>query len=189
MTTDAKTGLTFSDTLAGYITYYTPTDRRFGLRTADGRLHKVEIAQNAVSRIVRNLGDSYRDATDATFDMLAEGRYVFVYAIFYEWRDGHRIEAMELTFPEEQRGTYVFERPEWWAVQARQIADFYLRGQFPDGKYDWRDFRTKLTLSGAHLPEFLGQDVRQETDTISRLVYGLATAYLLTGEERFLDAA
>ena len=30
---------------------------------------------------------------------------------------------------------------------------------------------------------------RQETDTISRLVYGFATAYLLTGEDRFLEAA
>ena len=30
---------------------------------------------------------------------------------------------------------------------------------------------------------------RQETDTISRLVYGFASAYLLTGEDRFLEAA
>ena len=30
---------------------------------------------------------------------------------------------------------------------------------------------------------------RQETDTVSRLVYGFATAYLLTGEDKFLEAA
>ena len=32
-------------------------------------------------------------------------------------------------------------------------------------------------------------DYLQETDTISRLVYGFATTYLLTGEDRFLDGA
>ncbi len=33
------------------------------------------------------------------------------------------------------------------------------------------------------------QSTRQETDTISRLVYGLATAYLLSGKQSYLDAA
>ena len=42
-----------------------------------------------------------------------------------------------------------------------------------------RAYRTVLNLSGAKKG-----DVRQETDTISRLVYGFATAYLLTGEDR-----
>jgi mannose/cellobiose epimerase-like protein (N-acyl-D-glucosamine 2-epimerase family) len=32
-------------------------------------------------------------------------------------------------------------------------------------------------------------DFRQETDTISRLVYGFASAYLLSGDERYLEAA
>src|SRR5205823_11035050 len=32
-------------------------------------------------------------------------------------------------------------------------------------------------------------DFRQETDTISRLVYGFASAFLMTGEDKYLDAA
>ncbi|MBM9507457.1 AGE family epimerase/isomerase [Actinacidiphila acididurans] len=181
--------LTFSDTLAGYITSSDPARRRFELRTADGRRHTVEIAENAAARIVRNLGEDYRDCSHRLIDMLAEGRFVYVYAIFYEDPSGVVIEGKELTFPEEDRGVYVFEDPDWWLRQVTEVADFYLRGHFPDGKYDWRKFRTKLTLAGTHLPEFGGQDVRQETDTISRLVYGLATAYLMTGKERFLEAA
>lgn len=178
-----------SDTLAGYVTYYSPTRRRFGLRTSDDREFTVHLPPGAVSRIVRNLGDPYRDTTSDTVDMLAEGRYLFAYGIFYEWENGSRFEAKEITFPEESRGHYVFEHPDWWVRQAAAVADFYLRGHFPDGVYDWRNFRTHLTLSGTHLPDFDGADVRQETDTISRLVYGLATAYLLTGEDRFLEAA
>ncbi|MFJ5303354.1 AGE family epimerase/isomerase [Streptomyces sp. NPDC088350] len=178
-----------SDTLAGYVTYYSPTLRRFGLRTSDDREFTVHLTHNTVSRMVRNLGDAYRDTTPHTVDMLAEGRHVLAYGILYEWEDGSRFDAKEITFPEETRGQYVFEHPNWWVRQAAAIADFYLRGHFPDGKYDWRCFRTRLTLSGTHLPDFDGEDVRQETDTISRLVYGLSTAYLLTGEDRFLEAA
>ncbi|MFD7342234.1 AGE family epimerase/isomerase [Streptomyces violascens] len=180
---------TFSDTLAGYVTYYSPTQHRFGLRTSDDREFTVHLPRNVSSRIVRNLGDDYRDTTASTQDMLAEGRYLFAYGITYQWEGGERFEAKEITFPEESRGSYVFEHPAWWVQQAAAVADFYLRGHFPDGTYDWRNFRTHLTLSGTHLPDFDGADVRQETDTISRLVYGLSTAYLLTGEDRFLQAA
>ncbi|MGW2858608.1 AGE family epimerase/isomerase [Streptomyces sp. NPDC001205] len=180
---------TFSDTLAGYVTYYSPTQHRFGLRTSDDREFTVHLPRNVSSRIVRNLGDDYRDTTACTQDMLAEGRYLFAYGITYQWKGGERFEAKEITFPEESRGSYVFEHPAWWVQQAAAVADFYLRGHFPDGTYDWRNFRTNLTLSGTHLPDFDGADVRQETDTISRLVYGLSTAYLLTGEDRFLEAA
>ncbi|MCX3058689.1 AGE family epimerase/isomerase [Streptomyces beihaiensis] len=180
---------TFSDTLAGYVTHFSPGLRRFGLRTSDDREFTVHLPPNVTSRIVRNLGDPYRDTTGATLDMLAEGRYLFAYGICYTWEGGERFEAKEITFPEEHRGSYVFEHPAWWVQQAAAVADFYLRGHFPDGKYDWQVFRTQLTLHGTHLPDFDGADVRQETDTISRLVFGLSSAYLLTGEDRFLEAA
>ncbi|MFC1401780.1 MULTISPECIES: AGE family epimerase/isomerase [Streptacidiphilus] len=179
---------TFSDSIAGYVTTYEPTLDRFGLRTSNGRTVTINLDENVNSQIVRNLGEPYQDTTAATRDMLAEGRFVFVYGLFYQWEGGERIEARMITFPERARGAYVFEHPDWWVHQACQIADFYLRGHFPDGVYDWRNFRTKLTLHGTHVPDN-GQDIRQETDTISRLVYGLATAFMLTGEERFLEAA
>ncbi len=79
---------------------------------------------------------------------------------------------------------FVFERPNWWIHQVKEVADFYLRAQWPDGDIDYREYRTRLTLEGDKLP-----GTRQETDTISRLVYGMATAYMLTGEDRFLEAA
>ncbi|MEY9966940.1 mannose/cellobiose epimerase-like protein (N-acyl-D-glucosamine 2-epimerase family) [Streptacidiphilus sp. MAP12-16] len=189
MSQPTETPRTFSDLVAGYVTGFEPTLSRFGLRTSDGRVFTVYLGDSLVSQVVRNLGDERRDTSASTRDMLAAGRYVFVYGIFHRWEGGERIEAREVVFPEERRGSYVFEHPGWWVQQATEIADFYLRGHFPDGKYDWRHFRTRLTLGGTHVPDAEGVDVRQETDTISRLVYGLATAYLLTGQERFLEAA
>jgi mannose/cellobiose epimerase-like protein (N-acyl-D-glucosamine 2-epimerase family) len=179
----------FSDSVAGYVTTYDPSRDDFGLLTSDGRLLTVNLGEHLTSEVVRNLGDAPCDTTGATRDMLAAGRYVFVYGLFCQWEGGEQIEARSITFPERSRGEYVFEHPDWWTQQAREVADFYLRGHFPDGDYDWRKFRTVLTLHGTQLPETGALDVRQETDTISRMVYGLATAYLLTGEDRFIEAA
>ena len=50
---------------------------------------------------------------------------------------------------------------------------------------DYQNYRTTITLSG----EKSQDNYRQETDTISRLVYGFATAYLLTGDDRYLEGA
>ena len=50
---------------------------------------------------------------------------------------------------------------------------------------DYRSYRTTIKLGG----EKEKDNYRQETDTISRLIYGLSSAYMLTGEDRFLEAA
>ena len=77
-----------------------------------------------------------------------------------------------------------FESPDWWINQIRDLAEFYFNAQFPDGVVDYQNFRTEISLEGQKIGS-----ARQETDTISRLVYGFATAYMLTGEERYLEAA
>ena len=180
---------TFSDTIAGYVTSYEEDDDSFGLRTSDGREYRAYLTPNTFAAVIRNFGEPYLDATAQIRDMLVPDRFIFAYGIFYPEGDRHRYEAKSIIFPALRGTEYVFEQPDWWVKQARSVAEFYLRGQFPDGNYDWRNYRTKLSLSGTHTPDYIAPDFRQETDTISRLVYGLATAYLLTGEDRFLEAA
>ena len=111
-----------------------------------------------------------------------------VYGIYYPESDGLRFEVKQILFPALRGTEYLFEQPTWWIDEARAVADFHLRGQFSEGHH-WRNYRTKLNVSGEHTPDYIAPDFRQETDTISRLVYGLASAYLLTGEDRFLAAA
>ena len=67
----------------------------------------------------------------------------------------------------------------------RSLGAFYLKAQFNDQEIDYKNYRTTLSLSG----EKSLDHYRQETDTISRLVYGFASAYLLSGDDRFLEAA
>ena len=180
---------TFSDTIAGYVVTYDEDENSFVLRTTDDREYVAYLTSNTYASTIRNLGEGYRDVTGQLGDMLFPGHYLFAYGIFYPEHGGHRFEVKSIVFPGRPGHEYLFEDPDWWVNQVPAIADFYLRGQFPDGIYDWHNYRTKLTLAGTHAPDYAATEFRQETDTISRLVYGLATAYLLTGEDRFLEAA
>src|SRR5262249_45067300 len=100
---------------------------------------------------------------------------------------GYRFEAKALAFPGEAPGGYRHEEPDWWVKQVRSIADSYLKWQFnyPAEPIDYVNYRTFLHLAGGKKKN----DYLQETDTISRLVYGFASAFLMTGEDRFLEAA
>jgi mannose/cellobiose epimerase-like protein (N-acyl-D-glucosamine 2-epimerase family) len=174
----------FSDTIAGYVSKFDSQKKTFVLKTADNREFQVKITSNSWARGPRNLEEGYCDM-GARMNKLQEGEYLYAIGIFYPEKGGHVFEAKALVFPDASPGVYRFEEPDWWIKQARSIADFYINAEFggPD-KIDYRNYRTMLSLTGQRKP-----DHRQETDTISRMVYGEASAFLLTGEDRFLEAA
>jgi mannose/cellobiose epimerase-like protein (N-acyl-D-glucosamine 2-epimerase family)/anti-anti-sigma regulatory factor len=181
-----KIDFTFSDLIAGYVTQFDETKDTFSLKTSDNREFLVQLAPTAFGELVRNLGEAYRDATAQMREMLVPGRFVFAYGIFYP--DGENgdcaFAANHLVFLGRSENEYLFETQNWWIKQVRQLADFYLEAEFGDGEIDYSEYRTNLTIAGDKQ-----KSGRQETDTISRLVYGFASAYLLTGEDRFLEAA
>ena len=177
-------GFSFADTIAGYVTGFSPDRRLFGLRTADGREFQVALTETMSAELIANLEEPYADASGLVNQLLEPGRYLFACGVFYPEAGAARFEAERLIFVGRATGEYLFERRDWWAKQCRSLADFYLRSQFGDGEVDYRSYRTRLSLTGAKKGDF-----RQETDTISRLVYGFASAFLMTGEDRFLVAA
>ncbi len=175
----------FSDTIAGYVTEFDRERGVVGLRTSDGREFSVKLTSNTSGRGPRDLGEPYFDCTDQIDKLLVKDQYLFALGVFYPERGTHVFEAKVFIFPGESLAIYRFEEPDWWIRQAKSIADFFLGAQFGGAeKIDYRDYRTSLALTGERKGDF-----RQETDTISRLVYGFASAFLLTGEDRFLDAA
>jgi len=183
-TTDVvRMNFSFADTIAGYVTRYEPAADTFGLRTSDGRDFEVSLTETTNAQVIRNLGEPYIDATGSMRDMLVPGRYMYAYGVFYPEAGQQAFEAERLTFVGQHAVDYAFEEPDWWVRQIWQMADFYYRAQFGDGEPDWRGYRVGLDMSGAKIGD------RQETDTISRLIYGLSTAYHMTGEARFLKAA
>ena len=181
----------FSDLIAGYMVRWDGGDSLV-LRTSDGREYPVRLKPNTYDLLIRNLGGEPlppdaqpQPATPDRKKMLVPGTHLFAYGIFYPRGGKYDFEAQFLVFVGQRPGEYLFESPDWWVRQIRSLADFYLKAQFGFKPVDYADYRTIIKLSG----EKPVDKYRQETDTLSRLVYGFATAYLLTGEDRYLDAA
>ena len=112
---------------------------------------------------------------------------LFYLTVPYLIKNCCKFEVKSIVFPGDAPENYRHEEPDWWVKQIHSIADSYLKWQFnyPNKEIDYSHYRTYLNLAG----EKKQNDYLQETDTISRLVYGFATAYMMTGEDRFLEAA
>lgn len=177
----------FSDTIAGYVTHFNRVEKSFGIKTSDGRDFVAHLTPTAYGRITQNLEEPYNDCTGRFAELLMPGQHVFAYGVFYPQGDGHRFDVKFMVFPGEAKEDYRHEESDWWVKQVRSIADSYLKWQFnyPTDEIDYREYRTYLHLAGGKKKD----DFLQETDTISRLVYGFASAFLMTGEDRFLEAA
>ncbi|HEY4026707.1 MAG TPA: AGE family epimerase/isomerase [Candidatus Dormibacteraeota bacterium] len=175
---------TFSDTIAGYVLDFDRTSRAFGLKTTDGRQFRVQLTSSTYAEVLRNLDEPYQSPSSPLEELLVAGRYLFAHGIFYPEGGGLLFEAKHIVLVGQGPSEYRFEEPDWWIKQIRALAEFYMKAQFPDGDIDYRNYRTHLTVEGQKV-----DSTRQETDTISRMVYGFATAYLLTGEDRYLEAA
>lgn len=180
-----QASFTFSDTIAGYVTGFDRETDSYGVRTSGGQEFVIKLKSNTYAQFVRNLGDPYQDATGPMRDMLTPGRFLYTYGVFYPEANGLVFEAQFVLFLGRKPDEYVIERPDWWVRQIEEIGDFYLHAQFNDQPADYKEYRTLIKLGG----EKEKDNYRQETDTISRLIYGLSSAYLLTGEDRFLEAA
>ena len=177
---------TFSDTITGYVTQFDSDKDTYTVKTSGGREYQIKLKKNTYAQLVRNLEEPYYDCTSQMRDMLVPGRHVFTYGIFYPQGDGHVIEAQFLIFSGGKLDEFAFERQDWWIQQIRSLGNFYMRAQFGEGvPVDYANYRTTIRLDG----EKPKDNYRQETDTISRLVYGLSSAYLLTGDDRYLEGA
>lgn len=179
-----KIDFSFSDTIAGYVTHFDAGKGVFGLKTTDGREYQAKLTDTTYAKLARNLGEPYQDCTSQMQSMLVPGRYLFTYGVFYAEQGDYKFEAKEITFNGRKENEYSFEKQNWWINQIKELGDFYLRAQFQDQEVDYRNYRTTLAITG----EKKG-DHRQETDTISRLVYGFASAFMMTGDERYLEGA
>jgi mannose/cellobiose epimerase-like protein (N-acyl-D-glucosamine 2-epimerase family)/anti-anti-sigma regulatory factor len=176
---------TFSDTIAGYVTSAKDLIAgTFGLQTSDGREFQVKLTDVTYAEVIRNPGEPFQDPGMPIESLLVPGRYMFAYGIFYPEGGDYKFEAKHLVAVGQTEHDWRFESADWWINQIRDLAEFYFTAQFPDGVIDYRNYRTQLTLEGQQVPS-----TRQETDTISRMVYGFASAYMLTGENRYLEAA
>lgn len=173
---------TFSDMVAGYV--QGREGHRVRLLTIDGRTVVVELTDTTSGQMLRNLGEPYRDVTGELYDRLRAGTLVFSYGPVYPESDGLRFQSAQLVFVGDEKQAYPYENAGWWTGQLHRLARFYRKSQFGDGPVDFADYRTEIRSGGGRTRRHV-----QETDTISRMIYGMASAFMLTGDEESLEVA
>lgn len=177
----------FSDRICGYVTEFDKVKNYFKLKTRNEKIYHIQLKDTCHASLLYNLGKPYQDCTLRIHDLMQPGIFLFVYALFYPETGGYLIEALEILFVGIGIHDFVFNKPDWWIQQVIALADFYLKAEF--GKdmidLDFRNYRTIITHSG--YKEF--ESSLQETATLSRLIGGFGSAFLLTGQDLYLDAA
>ena len=190
-------------TVAGTIVSADPNKPSFSIQARSGDTFEAVVGRETYYQVLSNLDALDRnrvadpqgvahDDHDVVFNLhkyALQGRPVSVRGI-YQHNDGsERFEARDVYLLHSDTGRYLFEETHWWPTQTTQMADRILDHLF-DAKrsYTIDDFselyRTNLNILGQVTDETV-----QESAVLSRLLYDLSSAYLMTGAERYLLAA
>ena len=173
------------DRVQGVVVEAAPQQRRLIVRMPGGKTQALRVADNAWLHSLRQLDERQRLIDPKAVDALPPGSWLAASGLVYS--DSSELLAKEVSLFGEKEQRLVIEQPDWWSSQARDVAEFWLRSQFGSGEIgDASGYRTSITKSGEKRPDSVNL---QETDTISRLVYGLSSAYLMNGNPRVLRAA
>lgn len=189
--------LTQSMTLLGRVKSIDLERKAFEItcRTQDDFL--VFVGVNTVFASVENLGSHlpYPDPTRVSEEEkirrhLEPGRLVVVQGIYQEYKGVSRFDARRVHLAGSSDQPHLFEdAPDWWVRQIAALSNEWLDDLFGDTRgYQVEDFsrsyRTNLDILGGATDDNI-----QECATLSRLIYGLSSAYLLTGNPRYFEAS
>lgn len=154
------------------------------LRLVDGSLQTIRVAPNAWLHTLRGHDERARLLDPTGISSLLPGTRLAASGLIYS--DQTPLVAKEITCFGDPSQSLVFEEADWWSSQARELAEFWIRTQLGHG--DPGDpilYRTNITKAGTKRAE--GANL-QETATLSRLIYGLSSTYLMNGNPRVLRA-
>jgi len=185
--------------IIGEITGLDANARTLDVRTRSGNVFKVHARDSTWFDAVKNLDRLDRrrprlcaeDASTPCWDNLRVGDIVAVEGIYSRQGEAECYDALAIHELVSHQGYYHFEHTIWWVSQINAMADRWLDNLFGEkSTYIIDDFsalyRTALNIEGLPVEE---QGDKQEMATLSRLIYGLSSAYLMTGEERFFQGA
>jgi len=190
---------TISTTLMGNVTEVREQESAFNIKCRSGDELVVNVDIETQFQFVQNLDGINRDRypTPEGFSWnpsqlvrkyVQRDRLVAVQGVYLEDGANRRLDARVINILHAPEGKFLFEQTHWWLVQIARLADTWLGYLFPNKMtYEIDDFKlyqTNLNIIGLRTDDNL-----QESSTLSRLIYGLSSAYLLTGCESYLSAA
>jgi len=190
-------------TIFGTVVAVSPDALSFSVKCRSADIFEAFCGPETYYEVIANLDGLGRDRVadpagvrwedgDVRFKLLKYmqvGRQVSVQGVYQQNGSGSRYEARAVRLMHSDPQRFVFEETHWWLVQTSQLADRILDHLF-DAKrsYTIDDFsqfyRTQLNIVGMSVDENI-----QESAVLSRLIYDLSSAYLLTGAERYFLAA
>ncbi|TDD76828.1 AGE family epimerase/isomerase [Actinomadura rubrisoli] len=189
-------------TVAGKVTGVDQDAKSFTLQCRSGDAVTINVGATTYYEVMSNVDGMPRDRTEEPAQSdgdpvkagltryLAEGALVYVRGNNMEADGKQRFDGRTVYLLQPSLGgKYGFEETHWWIDQISRLADRWLDQLLSgDREYTSEDFargyRTQLNALGQ-----AGDDTVQECATLSRLIYGLSSAYLMTGTDRYFDAA
>lgn len=190
---------TLNTTLMGRVAEIDSETASFQVKCRSGDDFQISIGKETQFEMVRNLDDANYDRyptppefsgspSDLVRKYIRANCLIVVRGVYQADGDKTRFNARVVYLLQAQDGHFLFESKNWWLKQIARLADTWLGYIFQDKQTyvidDFKLYRTNLNISGMST-----NDTIQECATLSRLIYGLSSAYLLTGCERFLSAA
>lgn len=193
-------------TLLGYVTELYPDEGCFKLRldSKDNTGHDLIYAycnKEVWYRPLPNLLGSYdcygnpdgydgSKISDKMRKYLDLGILVLVEGIAYSNHLANKIEVRTVYLLYDQKGEKItenkgnlfFENPKWWVDMISALGNTWFNNFFADGNVDFTRYRTDLNEL------FQPKSESQEVAVLSRLLYGYAVTYQLTGKEKYLTA-
>ena len=141
------------------------------MRTIDGREFDVQLTSQTFAEVIRNLGEAYVDATGSMRDMLDRAACCSRTGSSTPRAATPRFEAKHIVFVGRTSHDFAFERPGLVGRPDPRGGRLLHPGAVPaTATSTTRSTARRSRLEGEKLP-----GTRQETDTISRMVYGMAT--------------
>ncbi|MFY9696762.1 MAG: hypothetical protein WAK34_00295 [Rhodoplanes sp.] len=194
---------TQATSLLGIVTKVEPDadNPGFVVRCRSGDEFRIRVSVETWFTVLRNTDDLDRDRvpnpqdfdggkpSDRLRKYVRDGDLLAVEGVVIDHGGETHFEGRKVTLLAIQPGRFLFEDTHWWLTQIACFADEWLDDLFSDRRsYQWDDFaqfyRSNLNILGQPTDENV-----QECATLSRLIYGLSSCYLLTGGDRYLLAA
>ncbi|MFM9110336.1 MAG: hypothetical protein ACKOPN_07055 [Prochlorococcaceae cyanobacterium] len=184
--------------IIGTIEGLDPDANTLQVRTRSGDCITVHLRATTRFQALRNLDGVDRrrqrfldGPPDQSWNNLALGDLVAVDGIYSHHDGTEAYDAACITELISHQNYYHFEHTFWWVDQLKIMAKRWLDNLFGDKVSCSADdysaaYRTLINIQGQTVEQ---EGDLQEMATLSRLIYGFATAYHLTGEDRFLHAA
>lgn len=204
-----------SMTVTGYVESVFPAEGKMILRLLSGDELEVWVSRTTRYEILRNIGAESRDRVaepnDTDTAIIGEKKYsqdkemweakrnllkyikmgamVAIRGVSSENGGPVSYSARRVVLMDSEADNFGWERTHWWLQQINTLFGQWLDVLFNNKREitenDFAEFyRTHLDLLGGRTA-----DDTQECATMSRLLYGLSSSYLLTGNDRAFSAA